>query len=375
MNGPLPVATNSRGHALTREEQLFESEEEQLAGQAEAWRYTFAFVESVAVKSVVLLGIPDMIARHGPNGALSLSEIVAALPSPSPNVACLFRILRFLVAKKFFSAHIVTKNGEMEMEMRYGLTPASKWMVKENETSLVPMFLMQNDGRSVAPWHHFDECVLEGGIAFERANGAHIWDYASSHLDYNRLFNEAMACSSKIVMKAVLSKYKGFDGLTSLVDVGGGTGTAIAEIVRAYPRIRGFNYDLPHVVATASKLQGVEHIGGDMFESVPSADAVFMKCIMHDWGDEECIRILKNCRKAIPETGKVIIVDVVLDAREKGVLDPTLGLVSDLVMVAHSSGGKERTDQEWKHVLAQGGFGRYNIIGVPALQSIIEAFP
>lgn len=361
---------------------FFESEEEELQGQAEAWKCTFAFAESLAVKCVVLLGIPDMIAREGPRATLSLGEIVAKLPTESPDAACLFRIMRFLVAKGIFRASKSAREGGA-FETRYGLTPASKWLVKGRELSMAPMLLMQNDETTLAPWHHFNECVLEGGVAFQKANGAEIWSYASDHPDFNNLFNNAMACNARIVMKAILSKYQGFHSLNSLVDVGGGTGTAVAEIVRAYPFIRGINYDLPHVVATASSLSGVQHVGGDMFETVPTGDAIFMKWIMHDWNDEDCIKILKNCRKAIPDTGKVIIVDVVLDAdqgdntdkKRKKAVDPIVGTVFDLVMVAHSSGGKERSEKEWKRILLEGGFSRYNIIEIPALQSVIEAFP
>lgn len=361
---------------------LFESEEEELAGQDQAWKCTFAFVESFAVKCVLLLGIPDMIAREGLRATLSLKEIVARLPRGSPDSSCLFRIMRFLVAKGVFRASVDHGGGN---ETRYGLTPASKWLVKEcRELSMAPMLLMQNDERTIAPWHRFNECVLDGGIAFERANGAEIWPYASAYPDFNNLFNSAMACNARIMMKALLSKYHGFHSLNSLVDVGGGTGTAVAEIVRAYPSIRGINYDLPHVVATAPHHPGVEHQGGDMFKTVPPADAIFMKWIMHDWSDGDCIKILKKCREAIPETGKVIIVDVVLDAvnegahineKKKAALDPILGIVFDLVMVAHSSGGKERTEEEWEKILWGSGFCRYNIIQIPALQSVIEAFP
>eukprot|EP01018_Ginkgo_biloba_P039185 Gb_34022 [translate_table: standard] len=372
MNGPLET-----NHATMDGLRLFESEEEELEGQAQAWGHIFAFVESLAVKCAALLGIPDIIARHGPRATLSLPQIAESLPSKAPDVGCLLRIMRFLVSKNVFTSEVaVTQNGVPET--RYGLTPSSKWLLKHNQyLSMRPMLLMQNDKRSVAPWHHFNECVLEGGIAFERANGADIWSYASKDPEYNHLFNDAMACNAKMVMKAILSKYDGFTALNSLVDVGGGIGTGIAEIVSVYPHIRGINYDLPHVVATAPPFPGVEHIGGDMFASVPSADAVFMKWIMHDWNDEDCIKILKECRKAIPEDrGKVIIADVVLneEGRKKRALDP-VGLVFDLVMVAHSSGGKERTEEEWRKLLSRAGFNRYNIITIPALQSIIEAFP
>lgn len=96
---------------------------------------------------------------------------------------------------------------------------------------------------------------------------------------------------------------------------------------------------------------------------------------MHDWSDEDCVKILKNCRKAIPETGgKVIIVDIVLEPEGNGLFDDT-GLVLDLVMVAHTSAGKERTENEWKKILKEGGFPRYKVIKIPAITSIIEAYP
>ncbi|GLJ07333.1 hypothetical protein SUGI_0064630 [Cryptomeria japonica] len=291
---------------------LFESEEEEQAGQAEAWKYTFAFVDSLAVKSVVLLGIPDIIARHGPKATLSLSQIAAELPTQKPDVNCLFRILRFLVAKNFFRA----ETSERENEVRYGLTPASKWMLKDGASlSMSAMLLMQDDVRSVAPLHHLNECILEGGVAFEKAHGLQSWDYAVAHPQYSDLFNQAMACNANIVMKAILSKYEGFQGLNSLVDVGGGIGATVGEIVKAHPTINGINYDLPHVIATAPHFTGVKHVGGDMFKEVPSADAVFMKWVLHDWGDEDCVKILKQCRKAIPETGKSQLLQFCVDPR------------------------------------------------------------
>lgn len=95
---------------------------------------------------------------------------------------------------------------------------------------------------------------------------------------------------------------------------------------------------------------------------------------MHDWGDDDCVIILRNCKKAIPErNGKVIIVEVVLKEEGDGRFDE-MGLVFDLLMIAHSSGGKERTEIQWKRLLEEAGFPRYNIITIPALPSIIEAY-
>ncbi|CAK9157637.1 unnamed protein product [Ilex paraguariensis] len=89
---------------------------------------------------------------------------------------------------------------------------------------------------------------------------------------------KCMACTTKIITKAMISEYGGiFDSIVSLVDVGGGTGVAVAEIVKVYTHIQGKNFDLPHVVATAPVYNGVTHVGGDMFKAIPQADAILMK--------------------------------------------------------------------------------------------------
>ncbi|KAL0001880.1 hypothetical protein SO802_015661 [Lithocarpus litseifolius] len=88
-----------------------------------------------------------------------------------------------------------------------------------------------------------------------------------------------MACTARIMMNTILSEYRHeFDSVGSLVDVGGGIGSGLAEIVKSYPHIKGINFDLPHVAATASIYDGITHVGGDMFHSIPNANnTIFMK--------------------------------------------------------------------------------------------------
>ncbi|XP_024019968.1 xanthohumol 4'-O-methyltransferase [Morus notabilis] len=356
-----------------------ESDEASLRGQAEIWKYMFNFADSLALRCAVELKIPDIINSHG--GPITLAQIASSIPNTSsdPDISCLARIMRLLVRRKIFTAH-QPSDGSGNSTILYGLTHSSKWLLRDtlgdDQHTLAPIFLMETHPWLVSPWHCFSRCIKEGGIAFEKSHGREIWDFASENPEFNKLFNDGMECTAKIILKAILSEYKdGFDYLGSLVDVGGGTGGALSEIVKSHPHIKGTNFDLPHVVATAPAYPGVSHVGGDMFESIPNADAVFMKWIMHDWGDEDCVKILKNCRKAIPEkSGKVIIIDVVLNPEGNGLFDDT-GLIFDLVMVAHASGGKERTENEWKKILKEGGFSRYKIVKIPALTSIIEAYP
>ncbi|XP_039054630.1 xanthohumol 4-O-methyltransferase-like [Hibiscus syriacus] len=351
-----------------------ELDEATLQGQVEIWRSLLIFADSMALKSAVELRIADIIHSHG--GAITLSQIASCINggsgTSSPDITTLARIMRLLVRRKIFTVHHPSDGGDPV----YDLTHSSRWILHDSEQTLAPLVLLENHPLLMAPWHCFSQCVQEGGIAFKKAHGREIWDMASENPELNLLFNDGMACTSKFITRAILSGYKeGLSSIGSLVDVGGGTGSLISEIVKAYPYIKGVNFDLQHVISTAPPYDGVSHIGGDMFQAIPSADAVIMKWILHDWGDEDCIQILKNCRKAIPRgKGKVIIVEVVLKPDGNGLYDD-LGFVLDLVMIAHTRCGKERTEVEWKRILEQGGFSRYNIIDIPALTSIIEAYP
>ncbi|KAJ7981428.1 O-methyltransferase [Quillaja saponaria] len=281
--------------------------------------------------------------------------------------------MRLLVRRDIFAAHHPSDGGDT----LYDLTHSSKWLIHDSYMSLAPMLLMENHPWLMKPWHYFSQCVRQGGSAFQKAHGREIWDFSLENPEFNKLFNDGMTCTSKIVIRAILTEYKDeFESIGSLVDVGGGIGWNMAEIVKSYPHIKGINFDLPHVVATAPTYDGaVTHVGGDMFQTIPNADAVFMKWILHDWSDEDCIKILKNCRKAIPEKGgKLIIVESVLKADGNGVFDE-IGVVFDLLMIAHTSGGRERSELEWKRILKEGGFPHYKIIKIQALPSIIEAYP
>lgn len=360
--------------------QQFESnnpeELDEMLGQVEIWHYMTSFTDSVALKVAVELRIADIIDHHGQ--PMTLQQIIDNIEdAPTPEPTFLFRILRVLVRRKIFSAHQATDSDD---DILYGLTRASKWLLRDTKMTLSPMLLLENHPIHINPAHYISQCIREGtknGTAFFKCHGHEQFDLTGLDPEYNRLFNEGMVCTARITSKAVTAGYKdGFNKIHSLVDVGGGIGGSLSEIVRAFPHIKGINFDLPHVVATAPHYDGITHVGGDMFVKIPEADAIYMKWILHDWSDEHCVRILKNCRKAIPEkTGKVIIVDHVLQPEGNNGLFDEVGYAFDMMLLAHNAGGRERTEQNWKRLFEATGFPRYNIIKIKALQSIIEAFP
>ncbi|KAK3184193.1 hypothetical protein Dsin_031479 [Dipteronia sinensis] len=248
--------------------------EELVRGQAEIWQHMFSFADSMVLKCAVELRIADIIHSHD-SAPITLSQIASCIGSPSPDIPYLTRIMRLLVRKNIFTVHHPSDGGES----LYGLTHVSKWLLHGSDLSLAPMIVMENHPWTVAPWHCFSTCVKEGGTsAFEKAHGRNVWDFASQNPEFNNMFNDGMACTARIITRAIMTGYKGgFGCIESLVDVGGGTGTVVAEIVKSHPHIKATNFDLPHVIATAPLIDGVCHVGGDMFKEIPSADAVFMK--------------------------------------------------------------------------------------------------
>uniref|UniRef100_A0A803LM34 Uncharacterized protein n=1 Tax=Chenopodium quinoa TaxID=63459 RepID=A0A803LM34_CHEQI len=343
-------------------------------GQAQILNHLFSFAKSLAIKSAVELRIADIIHSHGQ--AMSLSQIASKLESTttSPDASRLPRLMQFLVWNLIFTVEYnqTTSSSKDEREALYGLTPTSRWLLHDYEFSLAPMFLTFTHPSLMAPWQEMGRSINEGGIAFDKVHGVSIWEKASKDTEFNKLFNTGMASVTKAILDAILCGYKeGFSKLQgTLVDVGGGIGRAVAKIVDAHPHIKGINFDLPHVVETAPVFPNITHVGGDMFKEIPYADT----SVLHDWEDEDCLKILKNCQKAVSKSkGKVIIVDIVLYPDGKGPYEETK-LGCDLLMMT-ICGGKERTQHEWNKLLKDAGFARHNIITIPAFVSIIEAFP
>ncbi|XP_076952964.1 desmethylxanthohumol 6'-O-methyltransferase-like [Bidens hawaiensis] len=183
-----------------------------------------------------------------------------------------------------------------------------------------------------------------------------------------------MECLARVEIDGILSIYD-FGGLKgTLVDVGGGVGATLNEIVMKYPHLKGINFDLPHVISSAPSHEGISHVGGDMFASIPHADSFFMKSILHDWSADKCVQILKNCRESmLNRTGKVIIAEIVLNPGGDDVFDDAR-ISCDIIMLGLFDGGKERTKAEWKRILEEAGFHRYNFIKIPTFVSIIECY-
>ncbi|URD86251.1 caffeic acid [Musa troglodytarum] len=215
--------------------------------------------------------------------------------------------------------------------------------------------LLVHDKVTMESWYYMKDVVLEGGIPFKKAQGMTAFEHHGSDPRFNKLFNDSMRNHSTILIKQLLETYCGFDDVKVLVDVGGGTGATLNMITSRHPHIKGINFDLPLVIASAPTNPGVEHVSGDMFESISSGgDAIFKRCLRFCWTNEQCARILKNCWKALPEEGKVIVVEYLLpvilkpDSRSQGIFPLDIG------MMIHT-GGRERTQEEFEAMAKEAG--------------------
>ncbi|KAJ4965391.1 hypothetical protein NE237_017240 [Protea cynaroides] len=132
-------------------------------------------------------------------------------------------------------------------------------------------------------------CGAGGIFPFKKAHRMTSFNYHCTDPRFNKAFNSRMSNHSTLFMNKILNTYKGFEGLTSLVDVSGGVGATFHMIVSKYPSLRGINFNLPHFIVDAPSYPDVHHVRDDMFISIPKANTVFMKWIFHDWSNDHCL--------------------------------------------------------------------------------------
>ncbi|CAL4888301.1 unnamed protein product [Urochloa decumbens] len=346
-----------------------------LDAQLQLWHHTFGFVKSMALKSALDLRIPDAISDHG--CAATLSQIVAKVTLHPSKLHCLRRLMRVLTATGIFSAHCSEDTGEEV----YGLTPASHLLVgNDNLNSITPFLSLMLDSVMVSPFHDLSKWLqleLPDPSLFEVTHGQPGWEMLRSNPTFGVLFNEGMTADSKFITDIIIKEGSDlFQGINSLIDVAGGLGGAAHAISEAFPHLECSVLELPHVVANAPTGTKVKYISGDMFESIPLANAIFLKWALHDWDDDKCVKILKNCRKAIPsrdEGGKVIIVDIVVGAGQSDLKNNEVQALFDLFVM--NINGIERDEKEWKRLFFEAGFSDYKITPVLGVRSIIEVYP
>ncbi|XP_030544007.2 trans-resveratrol di-O-methyltransferase-like [Rhodamnia argentea] len=350
---------------------------ELLRAQAHIWNHTYSFINSMCLKCAIELGIPDLIYHHG--RPMTLLELVSALHIQPTKAHYIYRLMRILLLSGLFELRNLE---EADPQIGYALNCASRLLVKHNPSSVALFALITLEAFSISQFQFMSAWLRDGeGVhpsTFEMAHGVTAWEFARRNPEANGLFNEAMACDSSLMAKVVVDTCGGvFEGLSSVVDVGGGTGTMAKAITEAFPHLECTVFDQPHVVEGLVGSGSLKFVGGDMFVEIPPADAIFIKWVLHDWSDEKCIDILKRSKEAATgrgKAGKVIVIDMVVGNHTEDHTSTETQLFFDLYVMV-TLNGKERDEKEWEKLFVDAGFSGYKIVSRLGLRSLIEIYP
>ena len=301
------------------------------------------------------------IADHLADGARTNAELAAATQTHPQSLR---RLLRALTALDIFTERA---------DGCFALTDVGQQLRSDHPQSLRSRVLFLTGEERWRCWGDLIGSVRSGEAATEYVLGASLFDYYAAHPEASAIHDAAMAEASALSGPAILRAYD-FARFHTIVDVGGGTGQLLRDILQANPALSGILFDLPHVVAGAEGLaDSCAVVGGSFFDAVPvGGHAYLLKQILHDWGDEAAIAILAACRAAMPPDGTLLVIERVLPERaERGqALDAFL---IDLEMLTMTPGGRERTANEFRTLLAHSGFALTRIVPMASPLSIIEA--
>lgn len=313
---------------------------------------------SQAIYAAAYFGIADIL-KDGPRPVAELSQ------KTNTNEDALYRLLRALASAGIFA------EGPSRV---FALTPLAEPLQAGVPDSKRALALMSGDEQFHA-WTEILYSIQTGKKAFDKVFGQPIFDYLGQNIEKAKIFDAAMVGIHGRESDAVQKAYD-FTGINTVVDIGGGNGSQLIELLKAHPNMRGILFDLPHVIERAKQnfaaagLTGrSELVAGSFFEFVPAgADAYFMRHIIHDWDEEKCLTILRNCHGAMPADSRLLVVESVIPPGN----EPFAGKFLDLVMLM-IPGGKERTAEEYKTLFASAGFNLSTIVPTDSEISILEA--
>jgi hypothetical protein len=317
----------------------------------------FGALMSQALCVTAKLGLADLL-EDGPKHA---DELAAATDT---HAGALYRVLRALASIGVFQ--------ETEPKV-FALTPLGDALRSDAPNSMRNGLIFMGEEWHWRVWGQFMHSVKTGAPAWKHALSEDVFDYFRLNPEAGEIFNNAMTDMTLGTAPPIVASYD-FSGFGTLADIAGGHGYLLAKILQANPGLQGILFDLPHVLAGADAIltregvaDRVEKISGDFFQSVPPADAYIMKHIIHDWNDEDSIRLLRSLHAALNEGGKVLIVETVVPEGN----EPHYAKLLDLEMLV-SPGGIERTAAEYAALLAAAGFRLTRIVPTPSAYSIVE---
>ncbi|MEU1951769.1 methyltransferase [Nocardia rhamnosiphila] len=313
---------------------------------------------SQAIHTAAALDIAGALAA-GPRDGTDLARAVGADPD------ALRRLLRLLTSHGIFARR---RDG------RYTLTPMAQALRTDAPVSLRDAVLFYGGVTHRDHWNHLVDVVRTGRPAVPARA---FFDLIRSDRALGDLFDRAMSDIDGLGQNAVLAAHD-FTRYRTVVDIGGGRGALLSEILRRAPGCAGVLFDLPEVVADTAELWAragavdrCTTVGGSFFDAVPEGgDAYVLKHILHDWPAEQAGQILRTVRAAMAPTARLLVIELLLPHRHR----PHPGNYVDLEMLVHT-GGRERTESEYRDLLAGAGFALISCTPTLSMENVLEAVP
>jgi len=321
---------------------------------------------SRALALATKLGVAELLA----DGPRSAEDLAGATECHAPSLG---RVLRLLASVGVF---------EVADDGRFSLTPLGDLLREDAPGSMKANVTLFAGVGIQDGWKELEYCVRTGEPAFKKAN-PDLDPFAEMAKDPEAAanFDKAMATFAPQTAAAVAAAYD-FSGTDRLMDVGGGNGAILIGILKATPHLRGIVFDQPHVIERARRevvahdlTDRIEVAGGSFFDKVPAgADTILLKHVIHDWNDEQAIQILKACRDALPPKGRLLIVEGLYPATIDRSLEARGAAANDVNMLV-CTGGRQRSEAEFRELYAAAGFELTRIVPTPARVAVIEGVP
>jgi hypothetical protein len=312
-----------------------------------------------AITAAAELGIADALAK----GPLSADELAAAVNADADAIS---RLLRALSSRGIF---------RQRRDGRYDLTPLADTLRRDAEVSIAGWAQWLGSPQHREHWSHFSDAIRTGRSVVPGLRGKPMFEYLADEPELGEIFNEAMTGGSALTIGPVIAAYD-FSPFATIVDVGGGHGRLLAEILAATPQARGILFDQPQVVAGAPAVLAergvadrVQIAEGSFFESVPpGGDAYVLKSVIHDWPDDDAVRILRNVRNAAAVGSHLLLVEFVLPQHNREYVGNWLDLEMLLALDA-----RERSAAEFERLFTSAGFRLKRVVPTASPFNVVEA--
>jgi hypothetical protein len=276
------------------------------------------------------------------------------------NPDALHRILRALANHGVFTL----KDG------RFSHNAASRLLRSDNPASMRSLARMMGFDFHWDVFRELGHSLQTGQSAADKAVPGGLFERLRNHPQEGQIFNEAMVGKSFGQIGPILGAYD-FTRFKTIGDIGGGFGHLLAAILNTAPAANGVLFDLPEVIAQANAAPNprISYVPGDFFkDAIPPCDLYVMMTVIHDWSDKDAIAILKNLRAGAPVGARLLLVEAVIDESATDSFPIDL----DIEMLVFAS-GRERTESQWRGLLAQAGFDVVRVAPLAGITGLVEA--